>query len=46
MLDHDGEGLAGLHRELAGNAQYVGFDGVRSGTPLDRNTILLAPRPF
>jgi hypothetical protein len=46
MLDHDGEGLAGLHRELAGNAPYVGFDGERSGRPLDRNTILLLPRPF
>ncbi len=46
MLDHDGKGLAGVHRELAGNAQYVGFDGGRSGTPLDRNTILLVPRPF
>ena len=44
MLDHDGEGLAGLHRELAGNARlYYGFDSGSAGTPLDRNAILLLP---
>ena len=46
MVDHDGEGLAGLHRELAGNAPYGGFDSRRAGTPADRNAILLLPRPF
>ena len=45
MLDHDGEGLAGLHRELAGNIPLNGFDSWRSGTPADRNTILLLPAP-
>jgi len=41
MLDHDGEGLAGLHRELAGNAwMYYGFDSPSSGTAADRNAIL------
>ena len=44
MLDHDGEGLAGLHRELAGNARmYYGFDSGSSGTQLDRNAILPLP---
>jgi len=43
MLDHGGEGLAGLHRELAGNARtYYGFDSVSAGTPADRNAILRA----
>ena len=42
MVDHDGEGLAGLHRELAGNAwTYYGFDSRSSGRPGDRNAILL-----
>ena len=40
MLDHDGEGLAGLHRELAGNASdYFGFDSGSAGRPQDRNAI-------
>jgi len=46
MLDHDGLGLADLHRELAGNVPSAGFDAGRSGTPLDRNVILLLPLPF
>ena len=46
MLDHDGEGLAGLHRELAANVPLNGFDSRRAGTPLDRNVILLLPAPF
>jgi len=46
MVDHDGEGLAGLHRELAGNAPYGGFDSARAGTPADRNVVLLLPAPF
>lgn len=41
MIDHDGDGLAGLHRELAGNAwMYYGFDSSSSGGPGDRNAIL------
>ena len=46
MVDHDGEGLAGLHRELAANVGLGGFDSVRAGTPADRNAILLRPAPF
>ncbi len=47
MLDHDGEGLAGLHRELAGNARmFYGFDAGSAGTPADRNAILLLPDPL
>jgi len=46
MLDHDGAGLAGLHRELAANAPFAGFDCGRAGTPGDRNAILLLPAPF
>jgi metallophosphoesterase (TIGR03767 family) len=46
MLDHDGEGLAGLHRELAANVPFNGFDSRRAGAPLDRNAILLLPAPF
>ena len=46
MLDHDGAGLAGLHRELAGNVPFNGFDSNRSGRPVDHNTILLLPHPF
>jgi metallophosphoesterase (TIGR03767 family) len=50
MVDHDGSTdpgdaaesaqLAGLHRQLAGNAPFGGFDSDRAGTPLDRNVIL------
>jgi hypothetical protein len=55
MVDHDGAirrgavdlpDLAGLHRELAGNVPFNGFGSWRPGTPLDRNAILLLPRPF
>ena len=46
MVDHGGDGLAGLHRELAGNALYGGFDSRRAGTPGDRNAVLLLQRPF
>jgi metallophosphoesterase (TIGR03767 family) len=46
MLDHDGEGLAGLHRELAGNVPLNGFDSFRPGTPADRNAVLLLRAPF
>ena len=46
MLDHDGDGLAGLHRELAANVPLNGFDSIRAGTAGDRNAILLQPAPF
>jgi len=58
MLDHEGrvvpaEGpllaaadLAGLHRELAGNAPWSGFDSPTSGTPQDRNVVLGLRAPF
>jgi len=47
MLDHDdGEGLAGMHRELAANVPRSGFDSTRAGSAADRNAILLLPAPF
>jgi hypothetical protein len=46
MVDHDGQGLAALHRELAANVPLNGFDSTRPGGRDDRNTILLLPRPF
>ena len=46
MVDHDGADLAGLHRELAANVPFNGFDSWRPGTPSDRNAILLLPAPF
>ncbi|NAZ83222.1 hypothetical protein GTR02_15490 [Kineococcus sp. R8] len=58
MLDHEGrvvpaEGpllsgsdLAGLHRELAGNAPWAGFDSPTSGTAVDRNVVLGLRAPF
>jgi metallophosphoesterase (TIGR03767 family) len=46
MVDHEGSELAALHRELAGNVPFNGFDSWRPGTPEDRNAILLLPRPF
>ncbi|TMG70973.1 MAG: TIGR03767 family metallophosphoesterase [Chloroflexi bacterium] len=46
MLDHEGGGLAGLHRELAGNVPRSGFDSWRPGSQPDRNAILLLPSPF
>jgi hypothetical protein len=55
MLDHDGSvdpgaavapaEMAGLHRQLAANAPFAGFDSGREGTPLDRNVILPVPWP-
>jgi metallophosphoesterase (TIGR03767 family) len=46
MVDHDGSDLARLHRELAGNVPFNGFDSWRPGKPEDRNAILLLRRPF
>jgi hypothetical protein len=46
MVDHDGVDLAGLHRELAANVPFNGFDSWRPGAPADRNAILLVPAPF
>lgn len=46
MLDHDGEGLAGLHRELAANVPFRGFDDGSDGRPQDRNAVLVLPSPF
>ena len=46
MVDHDGEGLAGVHRELAANVPFNGFDSWRPGRPEDRNVILLLRAPF
>ena len=46
MLDHDGDGLAGLHRELAGNVPFSDFDSWRPGAAADRNAVLLLPVPF
>jgi metallophosphoesterase (TIGR03767 family) len=55
MVDHEGTirrgagdlpDLAGLHRELAGNVPFNGFDSWRPGAPEDRNTILLLRKPF
>jgi 3',5'-cyclic AMP phosphodiesterase CpdA len=46
MVDHEGGGLAGLHRELAANVPLTGLGSIRAGTPADRNAILLLPLPF
>jgi metallophosphoesterase (TIGR03767 family) len=53
MVDHAGRrdatgsaGLAGLHRELAGNVPMAGFVSERAGTALDRNVILPVRAPF
>jgi hypothetical protein len=46
MVDHQGADLAALHRELAANVPFNGFDSWREGTPEDRNAILLLPSPF
>ncbi len=54
MVDHDGSvlggledfpALAGLHRELAGNVPFNGFDSWRPGERADRNAILLLRKP-
>ncbi|MFI5101120.1 MAG: TIGR03767 family metallophosphoesterase [Actinomycetes bacterium] len=41
-----GADIAGLHRELAGNVPFDGFDSPRSGTPADRNVELRLAAPF
>ncbi len=51
LIDHDGPAdpagsesqlaLASLHRQLAANSPWAGFDSGRPGTPLDRNLIML-----
>ena len=46
MLDHDGAGLAWLHRELAGNDPAYGFDSRRAGRPEDRNRVLELQAPL
>ena len=46
MVDHEGTDLAALHRELAANVPFNGFDSWRPGSPEDRNAILLLPMPF
>jgi len=46
MVDHQGSDLAKLHRELAANVPFNGFDSWREGTPEDRNAILLLRAPF
>ncbi len=46
MVDHDGEGLAGVHRELAANVPFNGLDSWQPGKPGDRNVILLLRAPF
>ena len=55
MVDHEGAisrssgdvpDLAGLHRELAANVPFNGFDSWRPGNPPDRNAILLLRAPF
>ncbi len=38
--------IAGLHRELAGNVPWSGFDSPRSGTAADRNVELRLVAPF
>ncbi len=54
MVDHEGSirggledvaALAGLHRELAGNVPFNGFDSWRPGEPVDRNVVLLLRKP-
>ena len=46
MLDHEGGDLARLHRELAANVPYRGFDTWHQGGHEDRNAVLLLRRPF
>ncbi|HET9657188.1 MAG TPA: TIGR03767 family metallophosphoesterase [Kineosporiaceae bacterium] len=41
-----GADLAGLHRELAGNVPWAGFDSPLSGSPSDRNVVLPLRAPF
>jgi metallophosphoesterase (TIGR03767 family) len=42
----DRASLAGLHRELAGNVPWSGFDSPLAGTHLDRNVMLPLRAPF
>jgi metallophosphoesterase (TIGR03767 family) len=42
----DRASLAGLHRELAGNVPWLGFDSSLAGTNLDRNVMLPLRAPF
>ena len=44
--DFSGADVAALHRELAGNVPWAGFDSDRSGRPTDRNVELRVPAPF
>ena len=53
MVDHDspaahgsGGDLAALHRELAGNVPWAGFESRLNGTAADRNVELLLRAPF
>ena len=58
MVDHDGvvrpepdqpwtgEWLAGMHRELAGNEPWRGFESPARGGVADRNVELVLPQPF
>ena len=46
MIDHQGADVAALHRELAANVPFSGFESWRTGTPEDRNAILLLRAPF
>src|SRR2546430_4487225 len=46
MVDHDGEGLAGLHRELAANAPYGGVDSAPAGTTPARHALPPLPPPL
>lgn len=43
---YTGLDLAALHRELAGNVPWAGFDSPLSGTPHDRNVVLPLRAPF
>jgi hypothetical protein len=38
--------MAGLHRELAANVPWVGFDSLLAGSPRDRNVVLRLRTPF
>ncbi len=43
---HSGADLAAVHRELAGNVPWAGFDSDLAGTPADRNVVLRMRAPF
>jgi metallophosphoesterase (TIGR03767 family) len=44
--EFSGDDFAALHRQIAGNAPWAGFDSGRAGTPQDRNVELRLPAPF